>query len=139
MWSHRDTRTLRAATVDTEQSVATLQRQVHLQSALHARSSTDRSYPESIDPGWFEKAVPRNALLTDARPWLEIASDSERARTHPQSLIAACEADACFWYNPWNGIVRARVPADLADALALDIYNQVNGAHLTDLFFDRQD
>jgi len=41
---------------------------------------------------------------------------------------------ASFWYNPYQGIVRARVPVCVSDRKALDLYNSINGTRLSELY-----
>jgi hypothetical protein len=40
--------------------------------------------------------------------------------------------EAMFWYNPMQGVVRARVPAQRSKEMARELYTQVNnlGAEL---------
>jgi len=110
--------------------VARFQQQVLIQSAM----TTERSYPQTIEISWFRGDVPRNPVLDPSRPWLEIAGMDEADRLHPIQPMAATEEIAEFWYNPWRGIVRARVPAGLNDTDALDLYNFINDSSLSNLF-----
>jgi hypothetical protein len=41
---------------------------------------------------------------------------------------------AAFWYNPYKGILRARVPYDISDERALDLYNRVNGTSVSSIY-----
>jgi hypothetical protein len=41
---------------------------------------------------------------------------------------------AAFWYNPANGVVRARVPVTISDQRATELYNRINGVFLTSIF-----
>jgi len=103
------------------------QRQIHLQGALmsdHERQ--DQDGPPSIDPAWFKDNRPVNPLLGPEHPWVEVAGPRDRSLTHPPSLTATGPDVASFWYNPALAIVRARVPAGISDAIAHDLYNEIN-------------
>lgn len=114
--------------------VARFQRQVALQAALQHVPLTDGGFPDTIDPAWFEEGgMPENALLDVHHPWLEIVNEQHRHLQHPPDRVATSQSQARFWYNPWTGIVRARVPSMPSDATALETYNFVNNADLRSL------
>lgn len=128
---------------ETRDAVVQLQRLLALHEVLEQQGQADRvadrSIATTIDPGWFRRlqlgeAPPRNALLDSRRPWIEIAAETNRALDHPPRPFATNESDAAFWYNPYRGIVRARVPAALSESEALDAYNTINGTTLHSLF-----
>ncbi|MBX3373275.1 MAG: hypothetical protein KF817_05520 [Phycisphaeraceae bacterium] len=128
---------------ETRDAVVQLQRLLALHEVLeqqgHADRAVDRPVATTIDPEWFRRlqlgdAPPRNALLDGRRPWIEIAADTNRSLEHPPRPIATSESDAAFWYNPYRGIVRARVPAALSEPEALDAYNTINGTTVHSLF-----
>jgi hypothetical protein len=50
--------------------------------------------------------------------------------------MAASRSTAKFWYNPHQGIVRARVSSEMSESEALSLYNEVNGCNLSGLFVD---
>ena len=87
-----------------------------------------------IDPDWFEGDLPENPLVGPEHPWVEIAPIADKARLHPSRLTTSLASVASFWYNPYNGVVRARVPVGISDARALDVYNEVNDCELETLF-----
>lgn len=93
-----------------------------------------RGYPAVIDPSWFENTPPRNPLLGPDNPWLEIAGPEQADLLHPMIRQAVDSSFAGLWYNPYQGVVRARVPIMINDEQALAIYNGVNGAQVTSLF-----
>jgi hypothetical protein len=41
---------------------------------------------------------------------------------------------AAFWYNPYQGILRARVPVMISDEESLSVYNRINSSSLTSIF-----
>ena len=118
----------------TKVEVRRFQRQITLQSAVSDIELTSEGFPVTIDPLWFDGHLPSNTLVEIGRPWVQIAGWDERASLHPADLTARDAAAAQFWYSPYKGVVRARVPADISDERALEIYNQVNGSRLTDMF-----
>lgn len=114
--------------------VRRFQRQLMLKAAIAQAGIGIESFPETVDPSWFGDNFPINPLLSKGHPWVEIAAKGERTLAHPTDPTANEMTDAQFWYNPYLGIVRARVPADLSDARAVELYNTINETHLVDLF-----
>jgi len=114
--------------------VERFQSQIMLQAAMEKTEMSQRGYPVSIDAAWFAGNLPINPLLGPSHPWVEIAGDTERDLQHPRNRIAFDHATAQYWYSPHTGVVRARVPAEVSDAMALRLYNRVNGSSLTDLY-----
>lgn len=82
------------------------------------------AWPERIDPGWFDGALPRNALVSGARPWIEIEKVS--SRNDPDEIEARTSSEASFWYNPRTGSVRARVPVMDSRGEARELYERAN-------------
>ncbi len=117
-------------------AVRQFQRQVMLQATLRTADLSDAGFPLTIDPAWFEEDRPENDLLPGWHPWVEIAHKDDRKRHHPSIKLATQPDHARFWYNPYNGVVRARIPATTSDAAALELYNYINGSNLTTLFGD---
>lgn len=94
---------------------------------------TGRKWPSTIDPNWFDEP-PRNTLLSPDRPWVEVAPPAHSELTDPVMRIALDNELASFWYNPYQGVIRARVPVTINDRQALALYNQVNRTALTSLY-----
>src|SRR5690606_17969529 len=84
-----------------------------------------RGWPTTVDPEWFGGEPPRNPLVTPERPWVEIAPPDEAELSDPPVRMAISPLHASFWYNPYQGIVRARVPVSISDEKALRLYNAV--------------
>ncbi len=114
--------------------VRRFQRQITFQATMADVELTAEGHPVTADPNWFHGNLPQNLLIEAGHPWVEIAGRNERSLLHPLDLVVRNAAAAQFWYNPYKGIVRARVPADISDARALEFYNQVNDSSLRDLF-----
>lgn len=114
--------------------------QVILQSALGRVEISVRGFPMTIDPEWFNEdngSLPENPMMEGNHPWVEIAGVDQADLTHPPVRVAFDSTSAKFWYNPYTGNVRARVPAGLSDAETLNLYNYVNSCDLADLFAPR--
>lgn len=127
-----DSRDVEIATADLHR----LQREIYLQSALATVPLTDHGFPITVDPEWFQGGLPRNPLLGPDHPWLEVAHEAQYNLKHPPNRMATDRSTAKFWYNPQQGIVRARVSSDMSEVEALAIYNRVNGCNLPGLFVD---
>lgn len=136
VWHSRTDRTVQADRGTARNEVRRFQQQIALQSALAKVQRNERGYPETVDPDWFQGNLPSNALLGVGHPWLEIAGPEQRDLIHPLDRVATGKNVAKFWYNPYTGTVRARVPALMSDATALDLYNFINDCNLSDLFAD---
>lgn len=138
LWLKRENQTETSQRDIARTEVRRFQQQIALQSALASvtgdKTSHDRSYPPTVDPAWFTDSLPDNPLLNETHPWVEVAGPHEKDLTHPLQRVATSSLAAKFWYNPNNGIVRARVPMAISDAAALDMYCYVNECQLSDLF-----
>jgi hypothetical protein len=135
-WQRSERSLQRQHIEQTRHEVAQFHRVIALQSALNNIERSSRGYPLAIDPEWFDGELPTNPLLTPSHPWLEIAHPDQGNLFHPPVRAAISHHDARFWYNPANGIVRARVPRAASDAATLRLYNTVNGTKLTALLPD---
>ncbi len=118
----------------TRVEVRRFQRQLMLKAAIAQAGNSNERFPDTVDPTWFGENLPKNYLLNEGHPWVEIAAKSERTLAHPIDPTANEMTDAQFWYNPYLGLVRARVPADVSDAKAVELYNTINETDLVDLF-----
>jgi hypothetical protein len=136
VWHNRTTQSTTQERELAKTEVQRFQQQILLQSALARVPRNDRGYPESIDPNWFQGNLPVNPMLDVQHPWLEIAGPEQKDLIHPLDRVAATKNTAKYWYNPNTGVVRARVPAGVSDAAALDLYNHINDCYLPELFAD---
>ena len=117
--------------------VQRFQQQITLQSAIGVVELSDQGYPAVIDPEWFKQddgGLPKNPLLDDQNPWLEIAGPSQSDLNHPIKRTVSDRRTAKFWYNPYTGLVRARVPGGISDSESILMYNEINGSNLGGLF-----
>lgn len=117
---------LERATVETQR----LEREIRFRAATKIGDLNARGWPTTVDPAWFEDGPPRNCLVDDGRggerPWVEIASHEEAELYHPPIRLTLENHMAAFWYNPYLGVVRARVPVAVSDDAATSMYNAVN-------------
>lgn len=118
-----------------QQDVLRLGSEIKLRAATNGTELNGRGWPITIYPGWFSGNPPRNTLLTKDRPWLDVAPMADAHLTHPEVRVALTKDMPSFWYNPYNGAVRARVPSLISDKQTLDLYNEVNACDLSGLFF----
>jgi hypothetical protein len=117
-----------------QQELDRFQQQVHLQATVGDVERTSAGYPTTVKPEWFGDDLPMNPLLSRGHPWVEIAAESQAELGHPVDRAASDHTTAQFWYNPYRGVVRARVPAGATDGQTLRLYNDVNGSSLTSLY-----
>lgn len=90
-------------------------------------------WPVTVEPSWFENP-PVNTVVSPDRPWLEVAPADDAGLLHPRVRVTIDEEHASFWYNPYQGVVRARVPVMVSDTDAAELYNRINGSSLTSIF-----
>ncbi len=102
--------------------------------AYNGASLNARGWPTTIDPAWFTSDPPRNMLVTPDRPWVEVATADEAMLKDPMVRMTISTTQASFWYNPYQGIIRARVPVAINDRKALELYNAINGTALDSIY-----
>lgn len=96
-----------------------------LQRKLEERRFATGTYPAAFEEEWFEgHQFPQHPLNTEDRPWMEI--QSAVGVLHPTNKVLTSSVAGAFWYNPAEGVVRARVPDMGSQAATLDVYNQIN-------------
>ncbi len=127
---HQHKRDVEQRILSTRAEIERFQSQIMLQAALEKVPLTQRGYPVTVEPEWFGDDRPMNYLLGETYPWVEIARSSRSDRSHPVNRIATTREVAQFWYNPYTGVVRARVPDSASDATAGRLYDQVNYSDL---------
>jgi len=116
-------------------SVRRIEQIIRLRASMKDTVLNERGYPVMVSPGWFKDedgkgTVPVNPLMGEGQPWLEIAGEHDAGLEHPPVRLAVSESLAQFWYNPYQGIVRARIPVMVSDVKSTDLYNRVNGTAL---------
>lgn len=134
VWQYRLQEDDRLRLEEARSSVRQLQRTVTVQAGLGKAEVNGRGWPVTIDPTWFSGAPPWNALVTRQRPWVEVAPPEHADLVHPIVRMTINDDVAAFWYNPGNGIIRARVPVTVSDRQATELYNSVNGTVLRSIF-----
>lgn len=123
------------AITNTERSLAALRSQVRTRAGLGEGPFTDDGWPVAVKESWFVERPIANELLPALPAFsVEVAGEGERMLVHPPKPFVADHERAAFWYNPYLGIVRARVPYQRTDAETLALYNDVNDSELVTLF-----
>ena len=115
---------------DTMESLHRIEQTLRVQAAAGVGTLNARGWPVTIDGSWFTEPVPRNFLLAGERPWIEIATPEEAELRNPRVRQSVDGDIAEFWYNPAQGVVRARVPVTVSDEEATELYNRVNSTRL---------
>jgi len=109
----------------------------HIQTRVMLEASTGRGlYPADITPDtldeWFGKPV-RSAYALPTTPLgVEIDSSGDSDVVHPADKVLSGALPA-WWYNPANGVVRARVPDQGSATATRDLYVEVNITSIGDL------
>jgi prepilin-type N-terminal cleavage/methylation domain-containing protein len=103
-------------------TVASVDRQVKYRRA----KSPIGSYPETIDSSWFAGGLPGHPENSFGVPLIEI--DATAGRIHPVDKVLDADAAGAFWYNPTEGVFRARVTDQGSSAKTLEFYTSVNGS-----------
>lgn len=114
--------------------VRRLELEVKYRAATEAVDVNSRGWPKTVSASWFGAQPPTNVLLKGTRPWLEVAGPEDAGLLHPRIRMAVDETLAEFWYNPNQGVVRARVPILVSDEDATRLYNRINGTALASIF-----
>jgi hypothetical protein len=112
------------------------QQVIAFQSASAQTETNTRGWPVTVDPGWFGSELPQNNLTPDHRPWLEVAPREQAHLSDPPIRMAIDPSVAAFWYNPYSGVIRARVPMQISDERTLELYNRVNQTSLRSIHGD---
>ncbi|MFM7260756.1 MAG: hypothetical protein ACKO3W_09150, partial [bacterium] len=126
--AHQQTLAEHSAIQSTRASIAQIEAELGIRSALGKAELNEFGHPSSVDRSWFDEVPPCNALACDNAPWIECALPFERGREHPRDPTFRGGRGAMFWYNPWRGVVRARVPESASDEATRALYAEVNGA-----------
>jgi hypothetical protein len=122
---------LAAAAVSARQDI---ERELRIRAATGEADLNPKGWPTTIDPAWFGQRLPRSPLVPRDHPWIEIAGPADRDALDPAIRQAVTRDVASFWYNPANGIVRARVGPAVTDEQAIRLYNRINGVAVASLF-----
>jgi len=118
----------------TRNALREIEQTVRLRATMPGTELNLRGNAVSIDPKWFGGDPPRNEMVALVHPWLEIASREQAELWHPEIRLAVQPSLAGFWYNPYRGVLRARVPVQVSDERSAELYNQVNGTSLRSIF-----
>jgi hypothetical protein len=134
VWFHKEDDNREALTRHAQSARSRLELEVRYRSASRTAELNTRGWPVTIDPNWFEKNPPRNPLVSAECPWVEVASIDQAGLQDPPIRIVIDGTVAGFWYNPYLGLLRARVPVMVSDQDAVDMYNRINATRLSSIF-----
>lgn len=113
---------------ETQRAMHAIESRAIFHAGLGDAALTRRGYPMSIDEVWFER-LPVNALTGPTIVWIEVTPATDTKAYNPPQ-ITTDSGRAGFWYNPYRGIVRARVPMQTSEQATVELYNMVNGTTL---------
>ncbi len=92
--------------------------------------SPQTRFPSWISPLWFHaEGLPMNVVVSGRHPWIDIAPQDDES-DHPPDPVATQFTQAGIWYNPNQGVFRARVPSQWSESDTLDLYNMLNNTAL---------
>lgn len=114
--------------------VRRMELEIKYRAATKTTELNARGWPVTIDPAWFQAGAPGNPMLSDDRPWVEVAGTQQAELMHPPVRMAVDKSLAAFWYNPYQGVVRARVPVMVSDDKATELYNRINSVSVSSIF-----
>ena len=121
-----DLRTFERTVDSTNTALLRIQSEIRLRSALDGYQTSKEGFVVQVESAWFEGGPPRNLLLSGSnRSWIDIDRTGNRSIKHP-SNPSVSGTGAGWWYNPANGVVRARVPAQATNRATLELYERVN-------------
>lgn len=133
VWWQQEKREEQAKLDKTTADTQRLEREVRFRAATKTGELNARGWPVTVDPAWFELDPPQNLVVSEDRPWVEIAGEEEAGLLHPLVRMTLDEHKAAFWYNPYQGVVRARVPISMTDDQATAMYNAVNRVSISSI------
>ncbi len=125
-WRHMDEQRRQDRLIDvTSIARQRIHSEIRLRSALANATLSEAGWVTEVDPSWFGPP-PCNPLLDEpGRAWLEIATDADESVMEPTPIEAGPES-AQWWYNPTNGCVCARVPAQATRERTRTLHEAVN-------------
>lgn len=116
-------------------SVHLIEQQILYHSMMDNVPLNEYGYPLTVKPEWFTTELPRNTTISSKHPWLEVDKNATHTTLHPDIIVADGPTPlAGFWYNPTNGILRARIPQMISDQKTIEVYNDINRSNLRTLF-----
>ena len=114
-------------------TVSTLQTtNASVKSRIDYEKIVNGSYPSTLQASWFVgKQLPTHPDNTFGVPSVQV--ESRPGRLHPGSKVRKAGVIGAFWYNPAEGVFRARVADQGSSTSTLDFYNRVHGSSETSL------
>ncbi len=100
-------------------------------------------YPTTVQADWFVgRKIPPNPFAPHPDTQVIIEPGDDPTVFHPAAKIYSDDgsnADAAYWYNPANGMIRALVCPRPTQADTIRLYNVVNGAQIDSLSVASED
>ena len=88
----------------------------------------DGAYAATIDASWFaSNQLPSHPENIFGVPSIQTLNTP--GTMHPTLKVLKTGVAGAFWYNPAEGVFRARVADQGSSAATLDLYNEVNGSN----------
>ncbi len=89
------------------------------------------AYPAAIDASWFADGEPDHPHNTIGLPMFQ--ASNWPGIEHPTNKVLKAGVAGAYFYNPANGVFRARVSDQGSESATLDAYNKVNQSSETSL------
>ncbi|MDH3582929.1 MAG: hypothetical protein OER86_01800 [Phycisphaerae bacterium] len=126
IWYQRDDDRLLERVEAVRLATKAIEAQAVFQPALGEIKGTPRGFALELKAEWFDH-LPTNILLDNHAklPWVDHTPVEAQDRADPATIVADSK-HATFWYNPYLGLVRARVPMQFTQKQTVDLYNLVN-------------
>lgn len=126
LWHQRADRHRAEQIAMVQQAMQAIESQSLYRAAIGDARASNAGYSDHLNPAWFDH-LPNNVLVDHREvPWLDSREDVGPDTLHPRHIVADSH-HAAFWYNPYRGTIRARVPAQMSWEQTVELYNQVNG------------
>lgn len=112
-----------------QQQLRSIESQALYHAAVGDAEAASSGFALRVEPSWFETGL-RHPLLDRSGPLrIETVPKERRDRFNPLRITTS-DGRAAFWYNPYRGRVRARIPMQLSEDRTVKLYNMINGTSL---------
>lgn len=116
----------RSEVAETRLALLRIESEIRLRSALAEGPKSPSGWTMTVDPRWFGGELPRNHLSPPgSNTRIEVDRTMDEGRIDPDRIVTAVD-DAEWWFNPGNGVVRARVPSQSTFDRTRALYEHVN-------------
>ncbi|MEE2896626.1 MAG: hypothetical protein VX726_12915 [Planctomycetota bacterium] len=116
----------RSEIAETRLALLRIESEIRLRSALAEGPKSPSGWTMTVDPRWFGGELPRNHLSPPgSNRRIEVDRSMDQGRIDPDRIVTAAD-DAGWWFNPGNGVVRARVSSQSTLDRTRALYEHVN-------------